>query len=255
METKKLLSKLSKLFPKRFAALYHDRVGLMYGKLPKEVNKVLLCLDFDDEVLPFAIEFKPDLIITHHPFIYGTKAKVLKDDEVKKNLCDKLDNLGFTVYSYHTNFDAGKGGMNDALAEALGLLDVYASSDDVCMRIGYLNKEMDIKDFAKYAKEKFGVSYSLLINKGNNVVKKVGIIGGGGSHSWKIALKEGCDIYISGDAPHHVRRSINLYKFNYLDMPHEIEKIFIPTMNKILKNIDSNLEILTIDHEKLPEVI
>ena len=114
---------------------------------------------------------------------------------------------------------------------------------------------MDIKDFAKYAKEKFGVSYSLLINKGNNVVKKVGIIGGGGSHSWKIALKEGCDIYISGDAPHHVRRSINLYKFNYLDMPHEIEKIFIPTMNKILKNIDSNLEILTIDHEKLPEVI
>ena len=70
-----------------------------------------------------------------------------------------------------------------------------------------------------------------------------------------IALEEGCDIYISGDAPHHVRRGIVTDNFNYLDMPHEIEHIFMPQMKKVLLGIDSSLEVITFDHEKLPEVI
>ena len=114
MNTKKLLLKLSKRFPKKYAKFYHDHVGLMTGKLPEEVNNILLCLDFDYEVLPLAKENKPDLIITHHPFIYGTKAKVFKWDKLKEQLCNEIDALGVPVYSMHTNFDSGKDGMNDA---------------------------------------------------------------------------------------------------------------------------------------------
>ena len=44
-------------------------------------------------------------------------------------------------------------------------------------------------------------------------------------------------------------------KFNYLDFPHDIEKIFMPTMKNNLQSIDSSLEIITVDHEKLPKVI
>ena len=255
MKTDILLKKLAKRFPKRYAKMNHDFVGLMVGKKPEEVHKILLCLDMDEEVLPIVRKERPDIIITHHPFFFGSKAKILKYDENKRILNDQLEELGVTLYSYHTNFDTGKGGMNDALSEALGLIDVYAPIKDPMMRIGYLKEEMDVIDFAKFAKKAFRVDYSLLINKGNQRIKKVGIVGGGGSRGYTLAKEEGCDIYISGDAPHHVRRGVVTSNFNYLDMPHEIEKIFMPQMKKILLEIDDSLEIVEVDHEKLPIVI
>ena len=255
MNTRQMLLKLSKRFPKRIAKMNHDRVGLMTGKLPEEVHKILLCLDCDHEILSQIKEFKPDLILTHHPFIYGTRAFVLSHDPVKKALVDELDSLGIPVYSMHTNFDAGRGGMNDALTEALGLENIYQPENEACMRIGTLKEAMSVEEFAKFAKAKLDVDYGLLIAEGPEMVKKVGIIGGGGSRDWVVARDEGCDIYISGDAPHHVRRSIVNEKLNYLDLPHEVEKIFMPTMKKILLSIDPTLEILMVDHEELPKVI
>ena len=255
MKTRALLSRLSKRFPKRIAKMNHDFVGLMAGTLPEDVHKILLCLDFDEEVFTIAKEIKPDLILTHHPFIYGPKAKILKYYPLKKALYDEVNENGLTIYSMHTNFDTGKGGMNDALSEALCLADVYAPEKEPMMRIGYLKEEMEVNAFAKYAKERLNVDYGLLIAKGNPMIKKVAIIGGGGSRDYPVAIEEGADIYISGDAPHHVRREIISYKYNYLDLPHEIEKIFMPQMKKLLLEMDDSLEIIIVDHEKLPKVI
>jgi dinuclear metal center YbgI/SA1388 family protein len=255
MKTKILLNKLAKRFPKRLAKIYHDHVGHMTGILKEDIHKILLCLDLDWELLDEVKKVKPDLIITHHPFIYGSKYRVFKHDLSKKELCEQIDALDIPVYSYHTNFDAGKDGMNDALARALNLQSIYSPEKMGMMRIGYLEKEMGVETFAKFAKESFGVNYSLLISNGKQIIKKVGIIGGGGSRYWNIAKDEECDIYISGDAPHYVRRDIVNNKFNYLDMPHEIEHIFMPQMKKLLLDINPNLDIIEIDHEKLPMVI
>ena len=160
------------------------------------------------------------------------------------------------IYSMHTNFDSGTDGMNDALAELLELENVHPIPEkDYCMRIGELKEAMPVKEFAKFAKAKLDVDYALLIDEGAPMIKKIGIIGGGGSRDWPIARDEGCDIYISGDAPHHVRRSIVVEKFNYLDVPHEVEKVFMPQMKKILLEIDPSLHILMVDHEEMPEVI
>ena len=255
MLTRELLLKLSKRFPKKYAKWNHDRVGLMSGKLPYEVHKIFLCLDFDHELYDVVKKEMPNLILTHHPFIYGTRAKVLKYDPVKRNIVEKIEALNIPIYSIHTNFDTGRGGMNDALSEALGLKEIKIIEKDIMMRGGKLPQPMDVKEFAKYANKCFNVDYSLLINKGKKVVESVAIIGGGGSRRWSIAKDAGYDIFISGDAPHYVRRDIVLNNYNYLDMPHEIEKIFMPQMKKILLEIDPTLQILTVDHEKLPEVI
>ena len=255
IEMNVILRNLSKSFPKRIAKANHDRVGLMTGKKPDKVQKIFLSLDLDWEVLPQVKEFKPDVIITHHPFIYGTRARVLKYDESKRLLVEEIDRMGIPVYSFHTNFDTGKGGMNDALSKALGLVNIYAPMKDPMMRIGELETSISAEELAKKAKTIFNVDYALLINSGSKNVKKVGIVGGGGSRGWRLAKEEGCDIYISGDAPHYVRRDIVNAKFNYLDMPHEIEKIFMPTMKNILLSYDPMLEIMTVDHEKLPKVI
>lgn len=255
VKTRTLLRKLAGPFPKRLAKPYHDYVGLMTGKLKEEVQKIYVCLDFDDTLLDDVKAFEPDLIITHHPLIYGTRAKVFDRDPKRKDLVEALDALGYPVVSFHTNFDEGQGGMNDALAEALGLLDIAPLENDLMARGGRLSAPMKVKDFAKYALLSLNLPYGLLLDYGKPVIEKVAIVGGGGSSTWKFAQDEGYDIFISGDIPHHARRAIVVHGFNYLDVPHEVEKIFMERMKSILLNIDSTLQIKTVDHEQCPTVI
>lgn len=255
MNTKSLLNKLGKRFPKKYAKMNHDFVGLMTGKLPEEIHKIVLCLDCDWEIFDKIKEEKPDLVLTHHPLVYGLRSRVFKRDPSKKELCDALDAINVPVYSMHTNFDTGLGGMNDALAEALHLKNVKVIEENIMMRGGELESPMSVEEFAKMANKAFNVHYSLLINKGKKEIRSVAIIGGGGSGNWPIAKDNGYDIYVSGDAPHHVRRDIVNAKYNYLDMPHEIEKIFMPTMKKLIHELDESIEIVVIDHEVEPTVI
>lgn len=256
MNTMKLLRKLSVRFPKSIKNR-GDRVGLMTGKLPVEVNNILLCLDFDDTVFGQlkSLDKKPDLILTHHPFIYGTKYRVFKHDLIKKDLCERIDKLGIPVYSMHTNFDSGRGGMNDALAEALGLKDIKPLETCYMARGGRLPHKMEIHEFAKHANKCLKLDYSHLVHAGKNEIETVAIIGGGGSREFKNAMLEGYDIYISGDAPHHMRRDVISNHYNYLDVCHEVERIFMPQMKKILLEIDESLNVMIIDHEDLPELI
>lgn len=254
MKSKVLLRKLSRQFPKSICDSY-DFPGLQVGKMPEEVNKILVCLDFDQYVLPTVLKEKPDLIITHHPFIFGKKSVVLAHDKNKKELYDKCLELGIPVYSYHTNFDTGVGGMNDALTNALELTNVRQLTTVPMARGGELKNPMEVHEFAKYAKEKLNVPYGLLIAEGKKEVSSVAIVGGGGWRDNVSAELENYDIFISGDIPHHGRRDIVIRKYNYLDLPHEVERIFILTMTKILLNIDQSLEVVQVDHEICPQVI
>lgn len=249
------ISKLGRMFPKSISNKYYDFVGLSTGKIPQEISKILLALDYDEEVHEIAKKYKPDLVLTHHPFFYGNKNYVLSKYPFKSKLYEEINKEGISIFSLHTNFDETKGGMNDALSKALNLQDVYCAPNYPMMRIGYLANEMEVKEFAKYAKKCLKVNYGLLINAGKSQIKKVAVIGGGAGENYQYAIDEGCDIFVSGDAAHHVRREIISSHFNYLDLPHEIEKIFIPTMKNIVNDIDASIDVLCVDHEIEPLVI
>jgi dinuclear metal center YbgI/SA1388 family protein len=254
MKTSSLLASLAHYYPQRLREK-GDFGGLMEGHLPIEVKKIFLCLDFDDELYAAALKERPDLILTHHPFIFGTKAWVLAHDAVKRDLYERMEKARIPIYSYHTNFDTGKPGMNDELAEKLTLQDVHPLEGSAMARGGKLKTPMEIHAFAKYAKTRLGVSYGLLIAEGKKEISSVALIGGGGWKENEIAQQEGYDIFLSGDCPHHGRREIVLRHYNYLDFPHEIEKAFMSRMTKTLLIIDHNLEVVSYDHERLPEVI
>ena len=256
MEKIKLFRELAKRFPKSIKSR-GDRIGLMTGKLPDNINHVLLCLDFDEIVLEMVrkTDKKPDLILTHHPFIYGPRQTVLKHNDTKRRVCEEIDKLGIPVYSMHTNFDTGRGGMNDALAEALKLQNVRPLEKCRMARGGELEKVMEIHEFALYANKCLNLEYSHLINGGKKEIKTVAIVGGGGSREFRIAMDEGYDIFISGDIPHHARRDVLAEHYNFLDVSHEIERIFMPQMKKLLLEIDPTLKVDIIDHEVIPELI
>lgn len=250
-----MIINLWRMFPRKIAKKNHDYVGLMHKGLKKETKKIVLCLDCTGFAIEEAIKINADLIISHHPFIYGTIGKVLRSDPLKRKLFERLDEVNIPVYSFHTNFDEGDEGMNDALMEKLELLNIRKGVTEPCLRIGELKEAMEVHEFARYVKEKLDLPYGLLINEGKKYIKSVGIIGGGGSRYYAEAINEGVDIYISGDAPHHIRRDIVDHHFNYLDLVHEIEKIFMSQMKKILLRMDPTLEIICVDDQKLPELI
>lgn len=253
MKTRKILNYLYKMFPLSIGRKNHDFCGVMVNPLPFETNKILLCLDLDEDVFPYIDSFHPDLVITHHPFIYGPKRKeVLKNDPQRKKWYDALKLRNVAVCSFHTNFDEGKGGMNDVLASMLELEDVYSPIDAEVMRIGYLKEEMHRDEFVEYAVKRLKVPYGLFMGYGKEFVKKIGIIGGGGASFFKHAIDNDVDIYISGDAPHYIRRDVVNAHFNYLDVPHEVERVFMKRMEELLLKLDNSLEILIVDQEKEP---
>jgi dinuclear metal center YbgI/SA1388 family protein len=241
IKTNSLLAKLAKKFPKRFAKQYHDYVGLMVGRLPEYVKTIYLALDFEPCLFDEAMTIKPDLIITHHPFVYGSRANIRKTDPKKYAFIEQVANAGLVVYSLHTNFDRGQDGMNDALAQALGLENIRTLQKEPMARGGKLPHPMSIQQFSEYAKTKLHASYGLLLPYGKQVVETAAIIGGGGAPEYKIAQEEGYDVYISGDMRHHIRRAIINDGYNYLDLPHEIESIFVQQMEKILLSFDKDL--------------
>ena len=253
MKTKSLIRKLASLYPQRLREIY-DFGGLQVGGYKEDTSRIFIALDFDETLLEEVSSFKPDLIITHHPFFFGKEKDILETDLEKKRCYDFLRKEGIPLASYHTNFDRAKGGMNDALAEALELKDIKPLMGDDMARGGFLKESMPLEDFVPFVLKKLAAPYGGLIHEGKNTIQSVAIIGGGGSRSYKAALQEGYDIFLSGDCPHHVRREIILSHYNYLDLPHEIESIFVDKMTNVLLNIDYSLTIKGVKHE-LPWII
>lgn len=105
--------------PKGFA-MEGDKVGLQIGSLKRQVERVLIALDVLENVVDEAIEKNVQLIIAHHPLIYNPLKNVVTDT-VQGRMLEKLLKHGIAVYAAHTNLDVAKGGLNDWLAEALGI--------------------------------------------------------------------------------------------------------------------------------------
>ncbi|MEA4816001.1 MAG: Nif3-like dinuclear metal center hexameric protein [Lachnospiraceae bacterium] len=100
-----------------------DNPGLIIGNRNKTVENILIALDATNAVVDEAISKDVDLIITHHPLIFGAIKKVNSDSSLG-NVIMKLIKNDIAVYSAHTNLDIAKGGTNDALAELLTLKNV-----------------------------------------------------------------------------------------------------------------------------------
>lgn len=114
--------------PKSMACMPNDPIGLAIGTLNKPVSKVLVTLDVTHEVVDEAITNGCELIIAHHPPIFA-KLKHLRTDDVKGKLYEKCIKNDIAVYAAHTNLDVAPGGVNDLLADALGLEDCKPLED------------------------------------------------------------------------------------------------------------------------------
>lgn len=122
MQVKDIIAVLERLAPQHLKEEW-DNVGLQIGDPEAEVRRVLLALTPSLDVVEEAVRVKADLIVSHHPFLFKGVKALRTDSAVGRmsQLCFKHD---IAIYAAHTNLDIAKGGVNDVLAERLGLVDV-----------------------------------------------------------------------------------------------------------------------------------
>jgi len=100
-----------------------DNVGLQIGSSQNPVEKIMIGLDLDNDLLTKAIKQKVDLIITHHPLFFNP-IKSINYDSPQGSLIAKIIKNDMSVYAAHTNLDSASEGLNQFLAEKLGLMDI-----------------------------------------------------------------------------------------------------------------------------------
>ena len=122
MQVMDIMKALEKLAPQQLKEDW-DNVGLQLGDPNAEVRRVLLALTPSLAVTKEAVRRQADLIVSHHPFIFKGVKSLRTDSAIGRmsQLCLKHD---IAIYSAHTNLDIARGGVNDVLAERLGLVDV-----------------------------------------------------------------------------------------------------------------------------------
>lgn len=118
---------MEELAPKHYA-LPDDRIGLQVGSLNKDIRKVLVALDVNEQVAEEAIREGAELIIAHHAVIYRPLAH-LQTDTPAGRLYTRLIKQDVAVYVAHTNLDVADGGINDMMAKALALEDLKHLED------------------------------------------------------------------------------------------------------------------------------
>jgi dinuclear metal center YbgI/SA1388 family protein len=110
---------LDRFAPKSLAESW-DNLGLLIGDRSAEVSRVMTCLTVTAASAGEAVERKAQLIVTHHPVLFRPVQRMTADEPQGRMLLD-LIHAGIALYSPHTAFDNTAGGINDMLAERVGL--------------------------------------------------------------------------------------------------------------------------------------
>ena len=175
-----------------------DNSGFLVGDGNKEIKKVMVALDVTEPVLNEAFEKGAQLIISHHPVIFGALKEIHP-----KNIAFLAAEKGIAVISAHTCLDIADGGVNDCLAAALGLENVEKVDDgEGLMRIGELKESLSCIDFVKYVAEKLNVG-GIKYTPTAKMIKKVAVCGGSGGDLYPAAISAGADAYVTGEVKHH----------------------------------------------------
>jgi dinuclear metal center YbgI/SA1388 family protein len=198
MDLKDLIPILESIAPPSLAEDFDTgRIGLVLDR-GADVGKIAVSLDPTDHVLKEAARLGANLLITHHTLIFDPVNLISK--KLSDTLKVAIDN-DISIYTMHTNYDKAEGGVNDVLAEMLGMSNITPLA---LGRVGEI-KPMSAMDFAAYISKKLDthVQYA-----GNSEIRKVMVVGGSGFRREyiDIALEHGADALVSGELRHDAIR-------------------------------------------------
>ena len=221
-----------------------DNDGRMCIPSPdKQVKKVLVSLDANDDVIDYAAENGFDCIITHHPMIFHPLKNVDFDQPSGRKLYKLIKNE-IAVMSFHTRLDAVSGGVNDALADAIGLKNIEAFSD--VGRMGNTERG-DLTEFAEDVKSKLGASAVVCVD-GRCSVNKVAVVGGSGKSYIFEAVSLGCDTLLTGEVSYDAEQTAREMGINLVCGGHYFtENLVCDRLELLIKSFDEGIYVEKIE--------
>ena len=138
MKIKDITQYLESIAPLSYQESY-DNAGLIVGNPEANVEKALLCLDSIEAVVDEAIEEGCNLIIAHHPIVFGGLKKFTGRNYVERTIIKAIKN-DIAIYAAHTNLDNVRQGVNAKIAEKLGLqnCEILAPKKNLLKQISIL---------------------------------------------------------------------------------------------------------------------
>lgn len=180
-----------------------DNTGILVGDRNREVSCALLALDCTPAVVEQAKQLGAQLIVTHHPVIFHPLKRVNEDAVVYQ-----LIRSDIAVISAHTNLDIAQGGVNDALASAIGLRDcrglelLNEQTGAWLGRIGTLPEPLSPEAFAAHIKACLNAS-SIKFAAAPRVIRTVALCSGSGADCLDAAISAGADALLTSEVKQH----------------------------------------------------
>src|SRR5690554_423750 len=204
-----------------------DNTGLQIGNVNQDVSGILLTLDINKSVIDEAIAKNCELIISHHPLIFKPIKKIDQKDYLGKLIYKIIANK-LNVFSMHTNLDKAEDGINDYLADLLGLVNIKPlnstenrnDSDYSPGRIAHLCEEVPFRDFLRIVKKRLNIEQMRYVGEDKNRVRCIAICSGSGSDFIPVAAKEGADILITADIKYHQAQEAEVTGLGLIEAGH-----------------------------------
>lgn len=205
---REILAWLEQLAPREMKMDW-DNVGLLCGSENRKVRRVLVALDPFLHVAEEAAELEADLILTHHPLIFHPLRSVTDADPTGETIRFLIQH-DIAAINAHTNLDQAPGGVNDKLAECLGLQDVVVidpqGADTFGRPWGLLRcgdiEAMEPEHFASFVKKRLNCP-GLRFADGGRPVSKVAVGGGSCGDELMTARAAGCDALVTADVKYN----------------------------------------------------
>lgn len=235
------------------AQLPFDNAGFLVGREEAEVARVLISLDITQEVASEAAAIGAQMIVSHHPVIFAP-VKAVTDRDTTGRILLTLAERGIAAICAHTNLDAARGGVNDTLAERLGLLDAQCFTDSGIGRIGLLpDGPVALADFITRVKISLGTA-GLRAADAGRAIRRVAVVGGAGGEDLHAAAAAGCDVFLTADVKHHVFLEAQALGVSLIDAGHyATEQVICPVLAAWLREGFPTLDVVqTKVHREVP---
>jgi len=128
MKVRDIAATIENIVPLKLAQSW-DNIGLLIGNPEREVKNILLTIDVTTDVVAEAKKLKTDMIVSYHPVIWDGLKKITSEGP-SCTVYNLIQN-GIAVFSMHTALDSAVGGVNDGLAEIIGIENAKPIGDYV----------------------------------------------------------------------------------------------------------------------------
>ncbi len=221
-----------------------DNVGLLVGDPEAAVERVLVALDITPQVAEEALEHGCQLIVAHHPVMncaWHPVQTVRADDRQGRTLTALLRG-GVAAICMHTNLDAAEGGVNDILAEKLGLTQPEMLTEEKIGRIGTLKCEIPLVEFTHSVIELLGCNGLRYVDAGRPV-HRVAVGGGACGCYIPQAVAAGCDTFVTSDLKYN--DFLDTEGLNLIDAGHfPTENVVCPALRDRLQSAFPAVDVL-----------